>query len=281
MDVTHGAAAQTGIKTLYHYEPFNIDYLTTTLEQHKVHVSDPSALNDPWDCRPWFDESALEDVEVLEQFVTWCFSFTPTAPVSEAEVRATKHKIRTDPEYRRGILTLFSEHFLQMIPNRWKIYCLTPVPDSTLMWSHYADNHRGICLEFGTDTPLVGRAREVEYLRDYPKWSPNMLGDTGPHILLTKSDDWKYEREYRIIGLSDGIDRPFDARPLLVKDNFLKLPTGALKAVIVGCEANFANIERTVRSVAPEMPIKHAVRSPSKYRLQIVDSSIALHQNSA
>src|ERR1700704_3968385 len=42
-----------------------------------------------------------------------------------------------------------------------RIYCLTPIPHSILMWSHYADNHRGVCLEFDTANRLFSLAMKV------------------------------------------------------------------------------------------------------------------------
>jgi hypothetical protein len=159
-----------------------------------------------------------------------------------------------------------------MIPGRWKLYCLSPLVDSTLMWSHYGDNHKGICLEFGVDNPVFGSAQEVSYLSSYPKWAPHsLMNPAEPHVLLTKSDDWKYEHEYRVIGLGKGIARPVEAHPLVLNGNFLRLPSGALKAVVTGCEADHEEISGIVRSFAPNLKIKRAVRSATKYRLQIVE----------
>jgi hypothetical protein len=233
-----------GIQRLYHYEPFNPAHLTDLLTNHRIHCSDPAALNDPWDCRPWFDESAL-DSKAIEELIRWFFSFTPAAPVSDAQVRATQNEIRTNPEYRRGTLERFSDDFLKMIPNRWRIYCLTPVPDSTLMWSHYAENHNGVCLEFSVDDPVFGFAQEVTYLSSYPPWAPHSLMSTDqPSVLLTKSDDWRYEREYRIIGLAEGVKRSVGPEhSLVLSGNFLRLGKGALQAVIVGCEADYQKIK--------------------------------------
>jgi hypothetical protein len=261
-------AAHSEISQLYHYERFQPEYLAVTLRENKIHFSDPSSLNDPWDCRPWFDDEALGP-DAIEALINWIFAFPPAGTVSDSEMRATKNAIRNNPEYRRAALQRFSEDFLKLIPNRWRIYCLTPVPDSTLMWSHYADNHRGVCLEFGTDVRLFASAVQVTYRFDYPKWAPNLVASNPAEILLTKSDDWKYEREYRIIGLGESIQRPFDASPLTLRDNFMHLPEGSIKSVIIGCEANFSQVEQTVRSAAPAMSIKRAVRSPNKYRLEI------------
>jgi Protein of unknown function (DUF2971) len=266
------SAFQCGIERLYHYERFDPEYLTATLRENKIHFSDPSALNDPWDCRPWFDEEAL-DADAIEALIAWIVSFTPVAPLSDAQLQEAKNAIRTDPVHRRAALERFSENFLKVIPNRWKIYCLTPVPDSTLMWSHYADNHRGICLEFGTDVRLFASAFEVTYRSDYPKWAPHLVANNGAEVLLTKSDDWKYEREFRIIGLGGDVQRSFDASPLTLNGTFMHLPRGAIKAVIIGCEANYAQIEQIVKRASPGLTIKRAVRSPNKYRLVVRDCS--------
>jgi hypothetical protein len=101
-------AKTSGIDRLYHYEKFNPAYLTDVLVQRRVHFSDPAALNDPWDCRPWFDDDALEDPLSVEELIKWFFSFKPTSPDREAEVTATQNQIRANPEYRRGILKGFS-----------------------------------------------------------------------------------------------------------------------------------------------------------------------------
>src|ERR1017187_9147208 len=266
-------ARAVGIQRLYHYEPFNPDYLTDLLANNRIHCSDLAALNDPWDCRPWFDASALDDSKAIEELIQWFFSFTPIAPVSDAQIRATQSAIRTNPEHRRGSLERFSEDFLKMIRNRWRIYCLTPIPHSTLMWSHYADNHRGVCLEFSVDDPIFGFAQEVTYLSSYPQWAPHSLMSTDqPPVLLTKSDDWEYEREYRITGLAEGVSRPVGLQhPLMLSDNFLRLGKGALQAVIAGCEADHEKIWATVQGIDPSLMVKRAVRMRSKYRLEIVE----------
>jgi hypothetical protein len=58
---------QAGIARLYHYEKFRPEWLATTLREQKIHCSDPANLNDPWDCRPWFDYRPMaEDPKKLE-----------------------------------------------------------------------------------------------------------------------------------------------------------------------------------------------------------------------
>jgi hypothetical protein len=272
------SAAAAGLTRLYHYEKFNPDYLADVLVNHRVHCSDLANLNDPWDCKPWFDAGAFGEPSVVDDLIEWIFSMTPTGPVSEDEVLATQEAIRSNPAYRQAVLERLSRDFVSMIPNRWRVYCLTPVPDSTLMWSHYAQNHKGMCLEFGLEHPAFGSALEVEYLSSYPRWAPHSLTDKGSlQILLSKSDDWKYEREYRIIGLGEKVARPLrleEGHPLMLKGDFLGVPEGCLKALIAGCEADYVAIKDIVHRLAPDLKVKRAVRSPARYRLEIVDDEV-------
>jgi Protein of unknown function (DUF2971) len=60
------------------------------------------------------------------------------------------------------------QNFIQEVSKRAEgeickrtIYCLTPDPTSILMWSHYADHHRGICLEFDVANALFLKAWKV------------------------------------------------------------------------------------------------------------------------
>jgi hypothetical protein len=93
-----------------------------------------------------------------------------------------------------------------------------------------------------------------------------------PPVLLTKSDDWEYEREYRIIGLAEGVSRPIGLQhPLMLSGNFLRLSKGALQAVIAGCEADHEKIRAIVQGINPSLTVKRAVRMRSKYRLEIVE----------
>ncbi|WP_417198961.1 DUF2971 domain-containing protein [Bizionia sp.] len=69
---------------------------------------------------------------------------------------------------------------------------------SHLMWSHYADGHRGIVIGFEID--------ESEYLIEKVNYKglasfqifPQKLNELKS-IFLNKLKDWQYEKEYRII----------------------------------------------------------------------------------
>ena len=151
-----------------------------------------------------------------------------------------------------------------MIAER-RIYCLSPHPENILMWSHYADNHRGICLAFDTDIQLFGSALEVQYVQDCPCVNPNMLTpDAVIAAILTKSDVWRYENEFRILGIPDA-----DGHPIQLDGNYLNIGT-ALSGVILGCEADSTTILKFLKGHAPHLSVYRAAREDDQYRLKIM-----------
>jgi len=99
-----------------------------------------------------------------------------------------------------------------------RICCFSRVysgPKSFLMWSHYADSHRGACLEFDTkklyekmsglatnaispDNPISYTFPfKVRYIRKLPKFNAQEDDDFFKWI-VSKSKIWKYEDEVRM-----------------------------------------------------------------------------------
>jgi hypothetical protein len=88
-------------------------------------------------------------------------------------------------------------------------------------------------------------------------------------ILVTKSTDWTYENEFRILARDGQAD---EIPPLPITNNdFLPLPPGALTAVIAGCRADVDTIKDLVKRHAPGLPVKRAVQAPDRYSLSVQD----------
>ena len=260
-------AKQCSFEKFYHYQAFCKDHLITTLRDQKLFFSDPHNVNDPWDCKPWFDHRPmLNDPMKRDQMITYLRSLIPTEmlnhPRLASELAAYEHRLRTDNDELIKSTDGLSQSLIKQISTR-RMYCLTPIPDSTLMWSHYAANHRGICLEFSKYNELIEIARPVKYRETYPEWTPQYAEDNILDFVLTKSIDWCYEREFRIIASSmDG--------PTKLYGNFVKLPTGALTSIILGCESqDQAEVESIVKEYAPNVLMKRAQRAPNHYKLTI------------
>lgn len=85
--------------------------------------------------------------------------------------------------------------------------------------------------------------------------------------LLTKSDVWSYEQEYRLVAQ----ERSFATahRTLMTTDNYLTLPEGALTSIIVGCQGQLDEVRELVSKHAPEVLVKQVERIPNRYALRI------------
>ncbi len=86
------------------------------------------------------------------------------------------------------------------------ILCLTENPQSTCVWAHYAGNHTGVALGFDLDVSRKDLI-EIKYLRSRPYLDITKPLEPGTSeteqrvmtCLETKSPDWKYEAERRLI----------------------------------------------------------------------------------
>ena len=149
---------------------------------------------------------------------------------------------------------------------QYRVYCLTEKPDSPLMWAHYADCHTGICVEFDARSePFITNASKVEYRTTYPARD---IGTIDPAPFITKSQDWSYEAEWRLIAE----ERAFARSPLTIKtdNDFLTLPAGVVKSVTIGCladESSRREIERLVRANATSVVVRQATLAPDRYEL--------------
>lgn len=86
------------------------------------------------------------------------------------------------------------------------IACFSEKCDSMLMWSHYGDEHRGICAGYNLHE-LIEKYNcfPIIYSKKMPQRkvlninNKNMLYES----ILTKSEDWSYEAEWRVINIDE------------------------------------------------------------------------------
>lgn len=119
--------------------------------------------------------------------------------------------------------------------------------ENILMWAHYGENHRGICLIFDeyklcelfeNDESFVNRRlkeKEVSYVNSAEKINSNKKDDDAITFLkkyekplfYTKNEAWSYESEYRLMLFPDNNEPG---------DTFLNGIDKALVAIILGME---------------------------------------------
>jgi hypothetical protein len=136
------------------------------------------------------------------------------------------------------------------------------------MWSHYADNHRGLCLEFSNREPQTSpfpTSWPITYQRDRPIVDTTVTADDIETDLIvrpglfTKSLDWAYEKEWRALETTGAGPRV--------------LPSGLISAVILGAKMKPEDREQLlswVRQHPKPLEIREARLSREQFCLDIV-----------
>ena len=181
-------------KYLYKYyseNPLNLD----TIKKHEMWYSAPCNYNDAFDC----------DISINEKALFECF-------LKEA---SQERRIRQGSSGWMNLKGVVHKqiHNLQEEFEETKrttgISCLSESDSSLLMWAHYANNHKGMCVEYELlkiSNQLKFTPVPVIYTNDRVTLSSleseNLDHDTMKifvESITTKSSEWNYEKEWRII----------------------------------------------------------------------------------
>ena len=237
-----------------------VEYLEKTISHSEIFFSKPALFNDPFDCRPSFLFEASEK-EMIDYYNRALKKHRPyfnrEKRRREARLKSRdRERIPGSPEMIKRIQALHTEKIAEKIG----VLCLSTGRDDILMWSHYADSHRGICLEFDGHSEFFARAHEVRYLSVRPKINPFRQSDVQmtESALLTKAKHWEYEQEWRLIEYTNG-------------PGVYRFPSEALTGVVLGAQISADHKEKVIGWVAArDGPVKLYQSSPS-------DSSFSLN----
>ena len=262
-------ASTMGVTSLFHYCAFYPDRFEDMIAHKRIYLSNTTNFNDPWDCRPWYDSSQIDDPEYADRLVNHLYQAARkrTPHISEEEHKQKAAQLRASREALIATMDQMSSIAVE-IKKRYRVFCLTTKPSNILMWSHYATNHQGICIEFSCENLVFSGAFKVQYAERYPAF--DFMDDSEERVLqplVWKSDAWAYEDEYRLIAqeFSEGL-----APSLFTFNNYLTLPMAAIRAIILGCLAPESTREAIATILArhgSSVPIKHLRRVPNVYEL--------------
>jgi len=254
-------------------------YRYRSLDQHSMselihgefYFASPKEFNDPYDCKNLFSFKGASDND-------WRIFLNRFLEVHQPELSVKERKQKIEIVIQSG------EHrnkekvadqakewgmILEKQSNTLGILCLSKTPSDILMWSHYATNHMGYCLEFSSE--ILAKSyycSEVVYKKNYPTFSDFAradLDEIAKIFTLTKSKHWKYEKEYRlIVQLNEGQDKP--------EDRIFQYTPTALIGVIFGCQMPEKD-KLTIRQILKDKQVgyKQAEKSPHSYSIKISD----------
>ena len=101
------------------------------------------------------------------------------------------------------------------------------IPQNILMWSHYANGHKGICVKYRLKNDFVGSERSPELDKSYVCLNKVVYGEEPNEIVdlnvqemtiangfLRKDYNWSYENEVRLISYNADCEEDFIALPM-------------------------------------------------------------------
>lgn len=153
------------------------------------------------------NQSTRREIEGLNEGRLWCGEYHDLNDAMEGLYRAGD-AARGQPQWERA-RTLIRDGKTSI-----GIACFSEVWQQALMWAHYADSFKGICIEYDfrvlretlADNTSFSRVSYADQLLDIGSdlENPRRL---AKWILSTKHHSWSYEREWRLFIPERGLVR--------------------------------------------------------------------------
>ena len=232
-------------KLLYKYRSFSNQALDM-LVADQIFFSDPSTFNDPLDARPSVQTDlgadALESIlkTLIEQRINAEMSAaaktikyqgpktldhitTRSRDMANKAVANIRYNA-TNPEYKieDPAQLLFGMQVEEELLRRYDkgIFSLAERANCPLMWSHYADQHKGLCIGYSVPSRTKQNLHKIAYggsrLIQASTVQAMLNGDKAAQqkvdqaVLSRKAIDWRYEKEWRLINPRGLWDSPLE-----------------------------------------------------------------------
>ena len=232
------------MKITYKYlPPERISYFNDEL----LRISHPCDLNDPYECLsvpPSTQEAMKLCIESHQQYIS---TIQDELKNNEEKIDFLNQALNTElNKIKDDVHPNYKDHLVYnqnlRIDSTIFILCFSKAWNSSVMWAHYCKNHTGFCIGFDKNNPLFNESGKDNTSSLLPiKYSnkrikipieKNKIFKFAMKILLTKSLEWIYEKEERII-TSDL--KTF--KKIVKKDqeiSLMKIPHSSISEVVVG-----------------------------------------------
>ena len=246
--------APTSLYKYYSDDSRNLE----AVKNNQMWYSAPCNFNDVFDCTITIEEKDIFDCALR-------------MASEKMEIRVGSQMWKKVKEVTNQQIRKFLSDF-EDLRTRMGIACLSEIDDSLLMWAHYASNHSGICVEYEllefnsqlhfSPVPIVYTDERV-CIHTLETLAMDIQG-LFIESLTSKSPEWSYEREWRIIR-DDGA----------CGDKWDNVKRGALleatrpKSITLGCMAK-PEYEKDVRKYCEENRVNlyKMEKSRVNYRLE-------------
>lgn len=227
------------------------------VEANLLWLSHPSRFNDPFDCAEAMIYSRPAEVK-SDIFYDAFLNFNDVQMMEFAQDLVAAERSAENPD----LVLPKNVYFHGQLSAANGVTCFSELSNHLLMWSHYADSHRGFCLEFSTDyPPFREQLFQVSYETRMPTVVPSerdfgKLFDLRGFILI-KAREWQYEKEWRIVSS--------------LSNTTIAYPPEALKRILIGAKATTRTVNALRRSVEGRPVIIVRLQlSDNRFRLEEV-----------
>lgn len=205
---------------VYKFSESKIKRLNETLDSPYIWASSVINFNDPFEFKVAFDWSK-ESEETMRRY----FEDNPAS--SEDEFQQWFHSLTDNNKWFQAI------SLRQALVNELALCCFTKDFNNHLLWSHYAKNHEGFCIEFDISCiqEVTGFLCQgpVKYSKKKPVFNPlkgskeDSINSLLALVVFNKSESWSYEEEFRVVFKTPG-------KKILAPNS--------IKRVFIGCRAS-------------------------------------------
>ena len=241
------------------YKYMNIEGIQRMLENPTLKFTHPSNFNDPFDCYNKIVDFSNPTNQYLTYLVDRHFSYLSFSQRNKKfhELKSRSHDIN---------LSIKNLH-------NYKICCFTTICDNLLMWAHYANSHTGCCITFDLTQLYITIKLKYDlnyfYPINYKKefTSINYFNQPLRTIITwqtTKSEDWAYEKEIRVIIVDNFINNDH---------LFLPIDAKSFKAIYLGCKIDPEKKKKIIDICSqkyPHMKIYQMTLAENKFELHPV-----------
>lgn len=259
--------------TLYKYRQFS----TGTLEMlchDRLYFAHPGTFNDPLDCSPSVEcDSSMEEMQgLLSELIHRRVKADVLKSLGRARVKGLDAVAHADKRARAEARTelseiaynakdpFYSEELtsaevkmaltIRQIETELRRYyergvcCFSTSYASPLLWSHYGDQHQGLCIGYSLNRRPKPNPQRVIYggkrsvrttslIEALVHGNPQAVKELDRDVLLRKARGWGYEKEWRLIGRQGAQESPL----LLKEVTFgLRCPVSVMHAVTLALE---------------------------------------------
>lgn len=261
-------------ETIYKYRDWNDKFHKRILTHNEVFMSSPKAFNDPFDSRVVVNYTLLDNSQKIDAFLKRLLG----SRIDELKERGISYEDKYKEMFKRftndisGVQDMVNEKSKQFQDENFGILSMSSVWDNILMWSHYSNNHKGICVGFKEElmrnSGLFGKGGRVLYYTDYPELHPNLDSEQSEEIKAkqyfieshSKAKDWEYEHEYRLSITYPCV--PTNAERTII------VPADAIKDITLGVDFPDEQLEE-LKEIAVQKSIQlyRAEKVPFKFAI--------------